>query len=149
MGENIVRREHPDEPSKHSRLWVAEEIEHVLANDLQLESLEVLYLDGWKSNNSLLELEFTDIEELPDGIGKLKCLEKLDLSYASFKHLPVSICKLKHLKTLILQWCMLLEKLPDYVGQLKSLEKLDLKHLYVERTENIGPLALFLSREAS
>ncbi|KAL8268468.1 hypothetical protein R6Q59_002266 [Mikania micrantha] len=349
MGENIVRREHPDEPSKHSRLWVAEEIEHVLANDLgteatrciylitttdgivleslkkmkrlrcliinyvkineapqyfpnslqyldwtfyphwclpntfeannlvtlkminsnikqlwnegkvmkklkflflgfsklksldlglmpnlerldlescydlvkldvyggclkslvylnlswcinlestlfieHLESLEVLYLDELnlkeipnyittgKSNNSLLELHIssgyqmeevpssigylhnlvslsinscvrlkipsgsicglqhlrtldlksTRIKEWPDDIGQLKCLEKLDLSYASFKHLPGSTCKLKHLKILILRWCKLLEKLPDDVGQLKSLEELDLSYCY-------------------
>ncbi|MFS7889348.1 hypothetical protein Hanom_Chr00s000003g01605891 [Helianthus anomalus] len=31
MGKNIVRREHPDEPNKHSRLWIEEEIEHVMA----------------------------------------------------------------------------------------------------------------------
>ncbi|XP_022019969.2 TMV resistance protein N-like [Helianthus annuus] len=33
MGENIVHREHPDEPNKRSRLWVREEIEHVLADN--------------------------------------------------------------------------------------------------------------------
>ncbi|KAD4982646.1 hypothetical protein E3N88_19317 [Mikania micrantha] len=157
-----------------------------------LESLEVLYLDGrnlkeipnyittGKSNNSLLELHIssgyqmeevpssigylhnlvslsinscvrlkipsgsicglqhlrtldlksTRIKEWPDDIGQLKCLEKLDLSYASFKHLPGSTCKLKHLKILILRWCKLLEKLPDDVGQLKSLEELDLSYCY-------------------
>ena len=34
MGRNIVRRLHPDDPSKHSRLWIREEIEDILANDL-------------------------------------------------------------------------------------------------------------------
>ncbi|KAJ0816838.1 putative TIR domain, P-loop containing nucleoside triphosphate hydrolase [Helianthus annuus] len=34
MGKNIVRREHRNDPTKHSRLWVQEEIEYVLANDL-------------------------------------------------------------------------------------------------------------------
>ncbi|KAL8268498.1 hypothetical protein R6Q59_002296 [Mikania micrantha] len=77
-----------------------------------------------------LDLMFTRIEELPDDIGQLKCLEKLALSHASFKHLPGSICKLKHLKTLILRSCKLLEKLSDDVGQLKSLEKLDLTDCY-------------------
>ncbi|KAL8227930.1 hypothetical protein R6Q57_015514 [Mikania cordata] len=77
-----------------------------------------------------LELKYTRIEELPDDIGQLKCLEKLALSFASFKHLPGCICKLKHLKTLILQCCSLLEKLPDDVGQLKSLEELDLTDCY-------------------
>ena len=34
MGRNIVRRSHPDEPQRHSRLWVKEEIEYILTNDL-------------------------------------------------------------------------------------------------------------------
>ncbi|KAD4982657.1 hypothetical protein E3N88_19328 [Mikania micrantha] len=38
MGENIVRWEHPDEPNKHSRLWVQEEIERVLANGMGTEA---------------------------------------------------------------------------------------------------------------
>ncbi|KAD6454800.1 hypothetical protein E3N88_09506 [Mikania micrantha] len=34
MGRNIVRRLHPDEPNRHSRLWVEEETEKILVNDL-------------------------------------------------------------------------------------------------------------------
>ncbi|KAJ0579562.1 putative TIR domain, P-loop containing nucleoside triphosphate hydrolase [Helianthus annuus] len=34
MGKNIVRCLHQDEPKKHSRLWIQEEIEDVLHNDL-------------------------------------------------------------------------------------------------------------------
>ncbi|XP_052620673.1 TMV resistance protein N isoform X3 [Lactuca sativa] len=34
MGRNIVHREHPDEPEKHSRLWIDEEIQNIFANDL-------------------------------------------------------------------------------------------------------------------
>ncbi|XP_023741578.2 disease resistance protein RPV1 [Lactuca sativa] len=34
MGRNIVRRSHPDMPYKHSRLWIDDEIEDILANDL-------------------------------------------------------------------------------------------------------------------
>lgn len=36
MGRNIVRRSHPDEdePQRHSRLWVKEEIEDILTNDM-------------------------------------------------------------------------------------------------------------------
>ncbi|KAJ9551886.1 hypothetical protein OSB04_015931 [Centaurea solstitialis] len=33
MGRYIVRRLHPDEPNKHSRLWVEEEIKDILASD--------------------------------------------------------------------------------------------------------------------
>ncbi|KAD6454961.1 hypothetical protein E3N88_09667 [Mikania micrantha] len=34
MGRNIVRRLHPDEPNRHSRLWVKEEIEEIIVNNL-------------------------------------------------------------------------------------------------------------------
>nr|XP_043625433.1 TMV resistance protein N-like [Erigeron canadensis] len=34
MGKNIVRRSHPDDPCRHSRLWVQDEIKHVLARDI-------------------------------------------------------------------------------------------------------------------
>ncbi|GJW86770.1 Toll/interleukin-1 receptor domain-containing protein, partial [Tanacetum coccineum] len=33
MGKNIVRRVNPNEPEKHSRLWIVEEIKEILAND--------------------------------------------------------------------------------------------------------------------
>ncbi|GKG34443.1 Toll/interleukin-1 receptor domain-containing protein, partial [Tanacetum coccineum] len=33
MGMNIVRRLNPNEPKRHSRLWIDEEIVDVLAND--------------------------------------------------------------------------------------------------------------------
>nr|GEZ04829.1 hypothetical protein [Tanacetum cinerariifolium] len=33
MGKNIVRRVNPDKPERHSRLWIQEEIEEILAND--------------------------------------------------------------------------------------------------------------------
>ncbi|GKA84799.1 Toll/interleukin-1 receptor domain-containing protein, partial [Tanacetum coccineum] len=34
MGRNIVRRLYPDEPNKHSRLWIDEEIKDIFTNDL-------------------------------------------------------------------------------------------------------------------
>ncbi|XP_076954503.1 TMV resistance protein N-like [Bidens hawaiensis] len=54
MGMNIVRREHPEEPHKHSRLWVQEEIEHVLSDNMgneavrciDLENTPSIYLEG-------------------------------------------------------------------------------------------------------
>ncbi|KAL8268499.1 hypothetical protein R6Q59_002297 [Mikania micrantha] len=45
MGKNIVRREHKYEPHKHSRLWVQEEIEHVLAENLGSEATRCIDMD--------------------------------------------------------------------------------------------------------
>ncbi|XP_076954532.1 TMV resistance protein N-like [Bidens hawaiensis] len=54
MGMNIVRREHPEEPNKHNRLWVQKEIEHVLSDNtgneavrcIDLENTPSIYLEG-------------------------------------------------------------------------------------------------------
>ncbi|GJT22500.1 Toll/interleukin-1 receptor domain-containing protein [Tanacetum coccineum] len=42
MGRHIVRRLHPDEPHRHSRLWIDEEIENILANDLGTEETKCI-----------------------------------------------------------------------------------------------------------
>ncbi|KAF5808286.1 putative P-loop containing nucleoside triphosphate hydrolase, leucine-rich repeat domain superfamily [Helianthus annuus] len=73
----------------------------------------------------VLNLGFSGIEELPEDIGQLECLEELDLTRSNIKHLPDGICKLKHLKTLNLRGCKVC-KLPEDVGQIDSLSKLDL-----------------------
>ncbi|KAF5808340.1 putative P-loop containing nucleoside triphosphate hydrolase, leucine-rich repeat domain superfamily [Helianthus annuus] len=106
-----------------------------------LESLEFLNVSGLHlkefrniilchSNNNLQHLRVLKfvccgIEELPEDIGQLECLEELDLSDSAIKHLPDSICKLKHLKTLILRRCKVC-KLPENFGQIDSLNRLDL-----------------------
>ncbi|XP_076954545.1 TMV resistance protein N-like [Bidens hawaiensis] len=54
MGMNIVRREHPEEPNKHNRLWVQKEIEHVLSDNtgneavrcIDLKNTPSIYLEG-------------------------------------------------------------------------------------------------------
>ncbi|KAI3773470.1 hypothetical protein L1987_48000 [Smallanthus sonchifolius] len=76
----------------------------------------------------VLDLEKCGIEELPEDIGQLECLEKLDLTYSKVKLLPTSICMLKHLKTLFLSNCIVLDKLPEDLGKLESLEELNLKY---------------------
>ncbi|KAL3499787.1 hypothetical protein ACH5RR_038880 [Cinchona calisaya] len=45
MGWNIVRQKAPEEPGKHSRLWVEEDICDVLVRDKVTENVEALWLD--------------------------------------------------------------------------------------------------------
>uniref|UniRef100_A0A251TR76 Putative NB-ARC n=1 Tax=Helianthus annuus TaxID=4232 RepID=A0A251TR76_HELAN len=52
MGWNIVRGLHPLEPSKHSRLWIKEEIEDILVNELVCSSL----YEWWKTTTFLFVL---------------------------------------------------------------------------------------------
>ncbi|KAM0066216.1 putative TIR domain, P-loop containing nucleoside triphosphate hydrolase [Helianthus debilis subsp. tardiflorus] len=75
----------------------------------------------------VLDLSRCGIEELPKEIGKLECLELLNLCNSQVKHLPDSICKLKHLRCLDLSKCSELEKLPENLGDLESLNKLSVK----------------------
>ncbi|KAJ9552401.1 hypothetical protein OSB04_016446 [Centaurea solstitialis] len=47
MGRYIVRRSNLDEPRRHTRLWIEEEINHILANDLGTEvTCMILYMSG-------------------------------------------------------------------------------------------------------
>ncbi|PWA47142.1 toll/interleukin-1 receptor (TIR) domain-containing protein [Artemisia annua] len=69
MGRNIVHRKHPDEPNKHSRLWIGEEIEDILTNDLGTEatkclrfrSLDFNFEFAMKGLANMKDLRFIDI----------------------------------------------------------------------------------------
>ncbi|KAJ9551400.1 hypothetical protein OSB04_015445 [Centaurea solstitialis] len=67
MGRYIVRRLHPDEPNKHSRLWIQEEIHDILAQDLGTEATTCIYLK--KSE--------LDQETIMKGLGNMRRLRVL------------------------------------------------------------------------
>ncbi|KAF5761216.1 putative TIR domain, P-loop containing nucleoside triphosphate hydrolase [Helianthus annuus] len=71
MGENMVRREHPDEPGRHSRLWVQEEIECVLADNSGSEATRCI------------DLEITPGISL-EGMGNMKKLRCLAVNYMKY-----------------------------------------------------------------
>ncbi|PWA71351.1 toll/interleukin-1 receptor (TIR) domain-containing protein [Artemisia annua] len=73
MGKNIVRRLHPDEPNKHSRLWIDEEINEILANDMGTEA-RCLKLD-MSGGNSRIVMK---------GFGKIKKLRYLEVNFAKY-----------------------------------------------------------------
>ncbi|PWA46962.1 NB-ARC domains-containing protein [Artemisia annua] len=74
MEKNIVHQSHPDEPNKHSRMWIKEEIEEILAIDM-LKHLDI----------SHSKLRTFDLRLTPN-------LETLSLkNCADFEELHVSI----------------------------------------------------------
>ncbi|KAM2925113.1 hypothetical protein FF1_042665 [Malus domestica] len=80
-----------------------------------------------------LNLNLSEISEVPKEIGELIHLRHIDLSYNhDLKILPDSICELYNLYTLRLCDCESLEKLPDNMGKLISL-----KHLYVNGCDQL------------
>ncbi|KAD6454854.1 hypothetical protein E3N88_09560 [Mikania micrantha] len=94
MGRNIVRRLHPGEPNRHSRLWVKEEIEEILVNDL-----------GTEDTKSMI-LKYTDIH-LPTLMKSLRKMKKITF-----------------LSVLELENCYYLQEIHAPVGCLKNLADL-------------------------
>ncbi|CAH1429952.1 unnamed protein product [Lactuca virosa] len=81
-----------------------------------LKHLKILLLTGGKV-----------LKKLPEDLGLLESLEKLNLAYCKIRDVPSSICKLKHLKKLDLHNCDQLERLPEKLGDIKCLEQLDVE----------------------
>jgi Leucine-rich repeat (LRR) protein len=71
-----------------------------------------------------------NVEELPDTIGNLTSLTSLSISECfGFSKLPESIGNLKLLRELLIYVGGIISTLPDSIGQLQSLEKLCLPHI--------------------
>ncbi|XP_059450861.1 putative disease resistance protein RGA3 [Corylus avellana] len=75
-----------------------------------------------------LNLSRSNIQKVPNSIGKLEHLRFLDLSRnEDIKLLPASITKLQNLQTLRLEFCRGLKELPEETGNLISLRHLGLE----------------------
>ncbi|KAJ4764354.1 NBS-LRR-like resistance protein [Rhynchospora pubera] len=73
----------------------------------------------------VLDMSDSDLEQVPDSVGKLIHLRFLGLSYTKIKTLPEEICGLSNLQTLELKGCSQLESLPEGLQRLINLRHLD------------------------
>ncbi|XP_028802646.1 putative disease resistance protein RGA4 [Neltuma alba] len=90
------------------------------------------------------------IKEIPDSIGNLIHLRRLDLSYCEIKRLPESICLLYNLQILRLVNCRLLVELPVDFHKLKDLRLLDLLYTMLKKIPpNMGEMKNLQVRSAS
>ncbi|PWA66141.1 toll/interleukin-1 receptor (TIR) domain-containing protein [Artemisia annua] len=65
MGKNIVRRVNPNKPEMHSRLWIKEEIEDILANDSGTQATKCIRLFApYGSNYEILMKGLANMKEL-------------------------------------------------------------------------------------
>lgn len=105
---------------------------------IHLEELDLNYLYTAKNLTTLpesigklrnlkkLDLGFNSIETLPDSIGQLHNLQELNLSQCWIYSLPESICQLENLQELYLCDCENLRTFPENIGQLHNLTCLHL-----------------------
>ncbi|XP_035844078.1 TMV resistance protein N-like [Helianthus annuus] len=69
MGKNIVRRLHPNEPHRHSRLWIKEEIEDILVNNKGTKAIKCI------------KLVFVNLSVAKKGLQKMRGLRFLEMGY--------------------------------------------------------------------
>ncbi|KAK9077600.1 hypothetical protein SSX86_005937 [Deinandra increscens subsp. villosa] len=170
LGRNIVRRFHPNEPYKHSRLWNKEEVNNILVEDKCTEEtrcIKVRVLDrviDMKGLRKMKELRFLDVtlrEEMvlkklrfvhlyhcsllrSLDIGLIPNLERLSLKNCDILeelHIPSKTSKLRFID---ICYCRELRSLD--IGLIPNLEGLSivtcyaLKTLNLERAENLETL---------
>ncbi|XP_062022554.1 TMV resistance protein N-like isoform X2 [Rosa rugosa] len=99
MGREIVRRESPNEPGRCSRLWLLEDVKHVLTKNTGTEAIEGIFVESTgvdmdvtpKSFSMMNKLRYLKIENgnLPKGLEYLpNSLRILDWMRYPLKSLP-------------------------------------------------------------
>ncbi|XP_076932854.1 TMV resistance protein N-like [Bidens hawaiensis] len=121
MGWNIVRRSHPNEPRRHSRLWIKKEIEDILVKELGTKATRSMYLGYSFLHSNIIMKGIRNMEELRllivDGNGKEvdevskylpDALRYLCWSLYPFRSLP-EMFQANNLVNLKMQWSNITE----------------------------------------
>ncbi|KAD6454768.1 hypothetical protein E3N88_09474 [Mikania micrantha] len=152
MGRNIVRRLHPDEPNRHSRLWVKKEIEEILINDLGTKatrSMNLMYpgihpaivmksLRKMKELRLLCVFDGNKTWEIDEGVEYLpNSLRSLNWSGYALSCLPQTF-QANNLVNLEMPWSYISQLWEG--GERKVLEKLRFVDLFSSklRTFDLG-----------
>ncbi|KAL4599161.1 hypothetical protein ACB092_11G107700 [Castanea dentata] len=142
MGKEIVRQESCREPGKRSRLWLLEDLFHVLTKNTYLDKLKCMDLsysarlfhtpdfNGFPRLERLILSCCTNLVDIHPSVGQLKRLVVFDLEHCeSLTNLPSMYTEMESLQILNLFGCHQLREIPEFNGILKSLSK-----LYLGRT---------------
>ncbi|XP_076925995.1 TMV resistance protein N-like [Bidens hawaiensis] len=121
MGWNIVRRSHPNEPSRHSRLWIKEEIEDILFKELGTKATRSMYLRSSNLHPVIIMKGIRKMEELRlltvdcnekegDEVSKYlpDALQSLCWSWYPFRSLPETF-QANNLVNLEMHGCNIIE----------------------------------------
>ncbi|XP_024164932.1 disease resistance protein RUN1 isoform X3 [Rosa chinensis] len=148
MGREIVRRESPNEPSRCSRLWLLEDIKHILTNNSGTEAIEGIFVDSTdsevkvdvnrKSFSMMNKLRYLKINNgnLPKGLEYLpNSLLILDWTRYPLKSLPSHFNPQKLLELSLCHSCI--KHFRMGTEPLYNLKTIDLSHsLDLVRTPN-------------
>ncbi|XP_062018724.1 disease resistance protein RUN1-like isoform X1 [Rosa rugosa] len=139
MGREIVRRESPNEPSRCSRLWLLEDIKHILTNNSGTEAIEGIFVDSTesevnmdvnrKSFSMMNKLRYLKINNgnLPKGLEYLpNSLLILDWTRYPLKSLPSHFNPQKLLKLSLCHSCI--KHFRIGTEPLYNLKTIDLSH---------------------
>ncbi|OWM84408.1 hypothetical protein CDL15_Pgr020648 [Punica granatum] len=121
-----------------------------------LEDLEEILVDGnhgatFHLPESIVELELsiTNLSALPDSVGRLSKLQRLQLYSTKIEELPDSLGDLESLVSLQLSSTNL-SALPDSVGRLSKLQRLQLYSTKIEELpDSLGDLESLVSLQLS
>ncbi|XP_026381027.1 disease resistance protein RGA2-like [Papaver somniferum] len=121
---------------KHLRYLDLSRLNHSRITDVQVNSISQLY------NLQTLNLHrYLNVGNILLGIGTLKNLRHLNLSYSDVKVLPDSIIKLTNLQTLDISNCNDISVLPTDIGSLQNLVSLHFQHTSIkELPDSFGEL---------
>jgi len=107
-----------------------------IAPKIHVEEIELRNLVDMNNNPDLIEelnLMGKDLRVIPEGIGQLKNLKKLDFAFNQLNRLHYSFEELTSLEELNLEHTALI-KLPEWIGELKNLKVLNLSSYKVYHT---------------
>ncbi|KAL3698350.1 hypothetical protein R1sor_012426 [Riccia sorocarpa] len=113
----------------------------------QLRDLPETIWAIWPHLESLRFLDLQELRTLPEALGNLQSLRRLECESCGFESLPESLGRLSGLTSLEIQYCGHLKTLPETIGELSSLKDLGIYGCENLKTlpETIGDLSRLTS----
>ncbi|KAL3698344.1 hypothetical protein R1sor_012420 [Riccia sorocarpa] len=132
------------EVSGHKDPWGSDSESH--PSD-QLQDLPETVWAIWPHLESLCFLDLQKLRTLPEALGNLQSLRRLECARCGFESLPESLGRLSSLTRLRIWYCGHLKTLPETIGDLSRLEDLEICFCENLKTlpETIGDLSRLTS----
>ena len=141
LGGNLLR-------NLDKRISDLPDLKVLLCNRNKLESITEAALHGL-TNLKVLDLSLNALKALPNSLGKLPCLESLNLSWNSIRKLPADLSGLQQLQVLDVSNNEI-RRLPESLSQVKVLEVFKASHNeIVELPLSFGEMGSLLELDLS